>query len=189
MNSRSARAQIEGECFDKEVIFKSPEPTTRVLSRGGVIEYRAYKYPNKTSTEHGTQATTNCTSWRSDGSPSCLGGSSHRWVPGHHTHSTPVPLRRESVGGSAQTHNTRQRQTMCPDLYPLRPVYAIAGKHNRIIIGRGVARAVQHVVPAPGGSLPPQRRRTMNMFHRQQSSAVVRNENKIWSTMRFGQGF
>ena len=77
MNSRSARAQIEGECFDKEVIFKSPEPTTRVLSRGGVIEYRAYKYPNKTSTEHGTQATTNCTSWRSDGSPSCLGG--------HHT--------------------------------------------------------------------------------------------------------
>ena len=52
MNSRNARAQIEGVCFDKEVIFKSPEPTTRVLSRGGVIEYRAYKYPYTTSTEH-----------------------------------------------------------------------------------------------------------------------------------------
>ena len=37
MNSRSARAQIEEVCFDKEVIFKSPERTTRVLSRGGVI--------------------------------------------------------------------------------------------------------------------------------------------------------
>ena len=30
------------------------------------------------------------TSWRSDGSPSCLGVSSHRWVPVK-THSTPVP--------------------------------------------------------------------------------------------------
>ena len=77
------------------------------------------------------QATTHCTSWRSDGSPPCLGESSHRWVPVN-THSTPVPLRREAVGGSAQTHNTRQRQTMSPDLYPLRPVYAIAGKHYRI---------------------------------------------------------
>ena len=74
-----------------------------------------------------------CTSWRSDGSPSCLGGSSHRWVPVNN-HSTPVPLRREAVGGSAQTHNTRQRQTMSPDLYPLRLVYAIAGKHNRIMV-------------------------------------------------------
>ena len=30
------------------------------------------------------------TSWRSDGSPSCLGGSSHGWVPVK-THGTPVP--------------------------------------------------------------------------------------------------
>ena len=34
------------------------------------------------------------TSWRSDGSPSCLGGSSHGWVPVN-THSIPVPT---SVG-------------------------------------------------------------------------------------------
>ena len=31
------------------------------------------------------------TSWRSDGSPSCLGGSSHGWVRVKTTHSTPVP--------------------------------------------------------------------------------------------------
>ena len=49
MKSRSARAQIEGVCFDNEVIFKSPEPMTRVLSRGGVIEYRAHRYPYTTS--------------------------------------------------------------------------------------------------------------------------------------------
>ena len=87
------------------------------------------KVPQTTS----TRATMHCTSWRSDGSPSCLGGSSHWWVPVN-THSTPVPLRREAVGGSAQIHNTRQRQTMSPDLYPLRPVYAIAGKHDRIMV-------------------------------------------------------
>ena len=109
--------------------------------------------------------------------------------PGHHTHSTPVPLRRESVGGSAQTHNTRQRQTMCPDLYPLRPVYAIAGKHNRIIIGRGVARAVQHVVPAPGGSLPPQRRRTMNMFHSSKAARSYATKTKSGRQCGLVKGF
>ena len=90
------------------------------------------KVPSNDINRARTQATMHCTSWRSDGSPSCLGGSSHWWVPVN-THSTPVPFRREAVGGSAQTHNTRQRQTMSPDLYPLRPVYAIAGKHNRIM--------------------------------------------------------
>ena len=130
MNSRSARAQFEEVCFEKEVMNKSPEPTTRVLSRGGVIEYRAYQYPYTTSTEH--EPKQQCTARAGAlNSPPCLSGSPHRWVLVN-THRTPVPLRREAVGGSAQTHNTRQRQTMSPDLYPLRPVYAIAGKHNRI---------------------------------------------------------
>ena len=47
------------------------------------------------------------TSWRSDGSPSCLGGSSHGWVPVK-THSTPVPT---SVGRLWVAHwhsNTQQ---------------------------------------------------------------------------------
>ena len=113
--------------FRQEVIFKSPEPTTRVLSRGGVIRISRLKVPSNDINRARTQATKHRTSWRSDGSPSCLGGSSHRWVPVN-THSTPVPLRREAA------HNTRQRETMSPDLYPLRPVYAIAGKHNRIMV-------------------------------------------------------
>ena len=116
MNSRSARAQIQGVCFDREVIFKSLEPTTRVLSRGGVIEYRAFQYPYTPSHRARTQATTHCTSWRSDDSPPCLGGSSHRWVPVN-THSTPVPLRREAVGGSTTT-STPQRQRRVQTSHP-----------------------------------------------------------------------
>ena len=46
-------------------------------------------------------------SWRSDGSPSCLGGSSHRWVLVK-THSTPVPT---SVGTSSTTHNNESKKT------------------------------------------------------------------------------
>ena len=50
---------------------------------------------------------THCTSWRSGDLPPCLGGSSHRWVPVN-TRCTPVPLRREAVGGSAPTASTTQ---------------------------------------------------------------------------------
>ena len=52
------------------------------------------------------------TSWRSDGSPSCLGGSSHGWVPVK-THRKPVPT---SVGGCGlltctPTHNNEPKKT------------------------------------------------------------------------------
>ena len=72
-----------------------------------LIEYRAL--PSNDINRARTQATMHCTSWRSDGSPSCLGGSSHRWVPVN-THSTPVPLRREAVGGSTTTTHDSDRQ-------------------------------------------------------------------------------
>ena len=42
------------------------------------------------SSQPQAQAITQCASWRSDGSPPCLGVSSHGWVPVN-THSTPVP--------------------------------------------------------------------------------------------------
>ena len=47
------------------------------------------------------------TSWRSDGSPSCLGGSSHGWVPVK-THSTPVPTSVGRLRVAHQLHNTQQ---------------------------------------------------------------------------------
>ena len=47
------------------------------------------------------------TSWRSDGSPSCLGGSSHGWVPVR-THSTPVPASVGRLWVAHQLHNTQQ---------------------------------------------------------------------------------
>ena len=52
------------------------------------------------------------TSWRSDGSPSCLGGSSHGWVPVK-THSTPVPLRWGGCGllTGTPTHNNEPKKT------------------------------------------------------------------------------
>ena len=43
-------------------------------------------------------------SWRSDGSPSCLGGSSHGWVPVK-THSTPVPTSVGRLWVAHQLHN------------------------------------------------------------------------------------
>ena len=99
--------------------------------RGCVIEYRAFEYPYTTSTEHEPkQQRTARAGALMTHHPACV--SHHTGGVPVNTHSTPVPLRREAVGGSAQTHNTRQRQTMSPDLYPLRPVYAIAGKLNRI---------------------------------------------------------
>ena len=57
-----------------EVLFKLNEPTTRVLSRGGVIEYHDYNYPHDDihRARARTQATTHCTSWRSGGSPVTL---------------------------------------------------------------------------------------------------------------------
>ena len=46
-------------------------------------------------------------SWRSDGSPSCLAGSSHGWVAVK-THSTPVPTSVERLWVAHQLHNTQQ---------------------------------------------------------------------------------
>ena len=51
------------------------------------------------------------TSWRSDGSPSCLGGSSHGWVLVK-THSTPVPT---SVLANSTTHNNEPKKTQHND--------------------------------------------------------------------------
>ena len=58
------------------------------------------------------QAITQCTSWRSGGSPSCLGGPSHGWVPVD-THSTPVltSVRRLWVAHSPQAHHEPNAQT------------------------------------------------------------------------------
>ena len=52
------------------------------------------------------------TSWRSDGSPSCLGGSSHGWVPVK-THSTPVPtsVGRLWVAQDTPIHNNEPKKT------------------------------------------------------------------------------
>ena len=47
-------------------------------------------------------------SWRSDGSHSCLGGSSHGWVPVK-THRTPVPTSVERLWVAHQLHYTQQR--------------------------------------------------------------------------------
>ena len=47
------------------------------------------------------------TSWRSDGSPSCLGGSSHGWVLVK-THITPVPTLVERLWVAHWHSNTRQ---------------------------------------------------------------------------------
>ena len=113
--------------FRQGVMFKSLETHDTCAQPRGVIRISCLKYPQTTSTEHEPKQQYTARAGGSDGSPSCLGGSSHRWVPVN-THRTPVPLRREAA------HNTRQRQTMSPDLYPLRPVYAIAGKHNRIMV-------------------------------------------------------
>ena len=57
-----------------------------------LIECHDYNYPHDDihRARARTQATTHCTSWRSDGPPSCLGVSSHWWF---NTHSTLVPER------------------------------------------------------------------------------------------------
>ena len=47
------------------------------------------------------------TSWRSDGPPSCLGGSSHGWVPVK-THSAPVPTSVERLWLAHLHSNTQQ---------------------------------------------------------------------------------
>ena len=66
-------------------------PTRRWLSRVGVLESSTSPMPHSPLTRQPqAQAITQCTSWRSDGSPSCLGGSPHGWVTVN-THSTPVP--------------------------------------------------------------------------------------------------
>ena len=41
------------------------------------------------------------------------------------------------------------------------------------LLGQGVARAVQHVVPAPGGSVPPQHRRVLGNEHVPQQGCSV----------------
>ena len=64
------------------------QPSCNLNQPRGVLEIMNITLPH-----HFSQRNHN-TSWRSDGSPSCLGGSSHGWVPVN-THSTPVPT---SVG-------------------------------------------------------------------------------------------
>ena len=49
------------------------------------------------------------TSWRSDGPPSCLGGSSHGWVLVE-THSTPVPISVERLWVAHQHHNNEPKK-------------------------------------------------------------------------------
>ena len=58
-----------------------------VCSVEGVCWRLAHLRPLTRQTQ--AQAITQCTSWRCDGSPSCLGGSSHGWVPVN-THGTTV---------------------------------------------------------------------------------------------------
>ena len=78
MNSRSAIqvaldprdvCSVEGVCWE----------TARLTSHMTTAEQ-----------DNDTSATTQITSWRCHGPPSCLGGSSHRWVLVN-THSTPMP--------------------------------------------------------------------------------------------------
>ena len=64
-------------------------------------------------------------SWRSGGSPSCLGGSSHGWVPVK-THSTPVPTSVGRLGCSLAPQHTpmspRKRNTIttvCQNIHVL----------------------------------------------------------------------
>ena len=64
---------------------------------------------NDTCTRNHTQST----SWHFDGSPSCLGGSSHGWVPVN-THSTPVPTSEGRLWVAQQHYPTPQfRQHGC----------------------------------------------------------------------------
>ena len=79
--------------------------------------------PSDTTAAITAQASTQCKSWRTDGSPSCLGGSSHGCVPVE-THSTPVPtsVGRLWVAHQQHTSDTTQRAQMttrgghCPNM-------------------------------------------------------------------------
>ena len=90
-----------------------PDPTTRVLSRGGVIEYRACKYPHTTSTEHEPKQQCTARAGASDGSPPCLGESSHRWVPVN----TPQYTGAVTTGGCGWL-STDQQHTTATDNEP-----------------------------------------------------------------------
>ena len=99
-----------------------PKSTARVFDRGGVFVNacqcmsiaRAHAYSSCISQQLQQQSSSQ-KGWLSDDSPPCLGESSHRWVQVD-THSTPVPLRREAVGGpcvqTAQQKQCRNPQNM-----------------------------------------------------------------------------
>ena len=83
---------------DMMIIFsESGRPVfygSSAFERGG-LKSKGVRYTSLTTTichdnnNHRTSKHAS-TSWRSDGSPSCLDGSSHGWVPVEN-HSTPVP--------------------------------------------------------------------------------------------------
>ena len=121
MNSRSARVQIEGVSFDKDVFFKSPEPTTRVLSRGRAIEYRAYQYPYTTSTEHEPKQQRTARAGALTHHPAWVGH--HTGGPGQHPQYTG-----SVTTGGCGCLNDHRHTTTTKTSPNLRPVYAIAGK-------------------------------------------------------------
>ena len=91
-------------------------PDTDSVSRGGGVRYTSltttisHDNNNHRTSKHAS------TSWRSDGSPSCLGGSSHGWGPGQNPQYTRAHFGGEDVGCSlALQHTTmspRKRNTI-----------------------------------------------------------------------------
>ena len=88
----TSRIVASGEMLCENQLFESKS----ISVWRGVLENSTFPTPHspltrpprsKTTTQ--AHATTQSTCWRSDGSPSCLSGSSHGWVP-HNTHSTTV---------------------------------------------------------------------------------------------------
>ena len=71
---------------------------------------------NTISHDNNNHCTSTSTSWRSDGPPSCLGGSSHGWVPSQNPQYTRAHFGVEAVGCSlAFQHTTmspRKRNTI-----------------------------------------------------------------------------
>ena len=70
-----------------------------------ICEIHKPNYHNQSRQQQQPQHARN--SWRYDSSPSCLGGSSHGWVPVK-THSTPVPTSVERLWVVHQLHNTQE---------------------------------------------------------------------------------
>ena len=84
-------------------------PSAEPHDAGGVLETEYYSpFTRVTTTQQPRQRdSTNCTSWRSNGSSSCLDESPPQWVPAGHPRYTGARTR-GSVGGSQDTH-TAQR--------------------------------------------------------------------------------